>query len=179
MLLAPLALVTLGTAMVVPHRSVIALEETGVSPWLPVHLGLMFAGLGGFALSFAVGIAYLLVRWRLKHRRFDSLGRLPPLELLDRVQFRSTLFGFVFLTLGIGAGGAWAAMSLGEPWLVDPKVLFTLVIWLWYGIALQVRIVAGMRGRWSALFSIVGFGGMIFSMVALNWFVSGWHGYGR
>lgn len=179
LLLVPLALVTLGTSLVVPHRQVAALDETGPSPWLPVHLGLMFSGLAGFALSFAVGVVYLLVRWRLKHRQFQSLGKLPPLEVLDRVQFRATLFGFVFLTLGIGAGGLWAAASLDEPWLLDPKVLFTLVIWAWYGIALQVRLVAGMRGRWSALFSIVGFAGMVFSMVALNFLVSGWHGYGR
>jgi ABC-type transport system involved in cytochrome c biogenesis permease subunit len=177
MLLSPLGLVLLGTSLVVPHRQVAALADAGPSPWLPVHLGLMFAGLAGFALSFAVGVAYLLVRWRLKHRKFDMLGRLPPLEMLDRLQFRSTLFGFVFLTLGIGAGGVWAAAAMKEPWFFDPKVLFTLVIWLWYGIALQVRLVAGMRGRWSALFSIVGFAGLIFSMVALNFLVSGWHGY--
>ena len=178
-LLAPLATVTLGTSLVVPHRQVVAMETAGVSPWLPVHLGLMFAGLAGFALSFAVGVLYLLVRWRLKNRQFAGLGKLPPLEMLDRLQFRSTLFGFVFLTLGIGAGGAWAAASLQEPWLLDPKVLFTVMIWLWYGVALQVRLVAGMRGRWSALFSIVGFLGMIFSMVVLNFLVSGWHGYER
>lgn len=177
MLLAPIALVLLGTALVVPHRQVAALEETGTSVWLPVHLGLMFAGLAGFALSFAVGVIYLIVRTRLKNRHFDGLGRLPPLEVLDRIQFRSTLFGFVFLTLGIGVGGLWAAASLEEPWLVDPKVGFTLVIWLWYGVALQVRLIAGLRGRWSALFSIVGFAGMLFSLLAVNFLLSGWHGY--
>jgi ABC-type transport system involved in cytochrome c biogenesis permease subunit len=178
MVLAPLAVVTLGTSLVVPHSRVAALAETGPSPWLPVHLGLMFAGLAGFALSFAVGIAYLVVRRQLKSRQFGALGRLPPLEVLDRIQFRSTLFGFVFLTLGIGAGGAWAAASLEEPWLLDAKVGFTVVLWLWYGVALQVRIVAGLRGRWQALFSIVGFAGMVFSLVAMNFLVSGWHGYG-
>ncbi len=178
MALCPLALVILGTALVVPHRQVTALTETGFSPWLPVHLGLVFAGIAGFALAFAVGIVYLWVRGRLKHKRLDDLGRLPSLEVLDRIQFRAILFGFVFLTLGIGAGGAWAAVSLQEPWAVDPKVLFTLLIWFWYGIALQMRLVAGRRGRWTALFSIVGFAAMIFSLVGVNFLVSGFHGYG-
>ena len=178
-LLAPLALVVLGTAQVVPHRTVAALEETGTSPWLPIHLGLMFAGIAGFALSGAVGVVYLWARSRLKHRNFGSLGRLPSLEVLDRVQFRSMLFGFVFLTLGIGAGGVWAAISLhGEAWEVDPKVWFTLLIWAWYGAALQMRLIAGRRGRWTALFSIVGFGGLLFSLVGLNFLLSGWHAYG-
>jgi ABC-type transport system involved in cytochrome c biogenesis permease subunit len=179
MVLAPLALVLAATSLVVPHADVAALDEVGPSPWLPVHIGLMFAGMAGFGLSFAVGCAYLFVRWRLKTRKLEALGRLPPLELLDRLQFRSTLFGFVFLTLGIGAGGLWAATRLGEPWVFDPKVVFTLVIWGWYALVLQARLLGGMRGRWSALFAIVGFCGMIFSMLALNFLISGWHGYAR
>ena len=178
MLLAPLALVLLGTAQVVPHNSVQALEETGPSPWLPIHLGLMFAGIGGFALSSVVGVMYLWARGRLKQKKFSNMSRLPSLEVLDRIQFRAMLFGFVFLTLGIGAGGAWAAASLREAWEIDPKVWFTLLIWAWYGAALQVRLLTGRRGRWTALFSIVGFAGLLFSLVGLNFLLSGWHAYG-
>lgn len=178
MLLVPLALVLLGTAMVVPHRQVAALEEAGFSPWLPVHLGLVFSGIAGFALSSAVGVTYLWARSRLKKKRFVGMGRLPSLEVLDRIQFRAMLFGFVFLTLGIGAGGAWAAATLQEPWTVDPKVWFTVLIWFWYGVALQLRLVGGRRGRWTALFSIVGFAGLIFSLIGVNFLVEGWHGYG-
>ena len=178
MLLCPLALVLLGTALVVPHRYLPVAVDSGRSPWLWIHLGLVFAGIGGFALSSGVGVVYLWVRGRLKHKRLAGLERLPSLELLDRIQFRSMLFGFVFLTLGIGAGGAWAAVTLQEPWTVDPKVVFTLLIWLWYGVALQVRLVAGRRGRWTALFSIVGFTGLLFSLVGVNFLVSGFHAYG-
>ncbi|MBX2797422.1 MAG: cytochrome c biogenesis protein CcsA [Myxococcales bacterium] len=178
MLLAPLSLVVLGTSLVVPHRSVAALAETGYSAWLPIHLGLVFAGIAGFALSFVVGVLFLWARRRLKQKRFGGMSRLPSLEALDRIQFRAMLFGFVFLTLGIGAGGAWAAASLQETFVVDPKVWFTVLIWAWYGAALQVRLVAGRRGRWTALFSIVGFGGLIFSLVGLNFLLAGWHSYG-
>lgn len=176
-MLAPLALVLLGTAMVVPGRRVVALAETGYSPWLPIHLGLIFMGIAGFGLAFVVGIAYLWVRSRLKRKQLGGIGSLPSLEVLDRIQFRAVLFGFVFLTLGIGAGGAWAAASFESSWSVDPKVVFTLVIWFWYGLALQMRLVAGRRGRWTALFSIVGFAGLLFSMLGMNFLLSGWHGY--
>jgi ABC-type transport system involved in cytochrome c biogenesis permease subunit len=178
MLLAPLAVVILGTSLFVPHRQVAALDGMSGGAMAPVHLGLMVAGLAGFAVSFAVGLGYLVVRRRLKRRKLDGFGRLPSLETLDRIQFRSTLFGFVFLTLGIGTGGAWAAATLPEPWVTDPKVWFTLVIWAWYAVALQVRLVAGWRGRWSALFAIVGFGGMVFSLIALDFLVTGFHAYG-
>lgn len=178
MLAAPLALVLLGTSMVVPPHGVQALTETGYSPWLPIHLALVFSGIGGFALSFLVGLTYLWVRRRLKHKQFAGLAALPSLEVLDRIQFRAMLFGFVFLTLGIGAGGAWAAASLDGNWGMDPKIWATVLIWFWYGLALQVRLVAGHRGRWTALFSIVGFAGLLFSLVGVNLLVSGWHGYG-
>ncbi len=177
-ILAPLAVVLLGTALVVPQGSVAALSITGFSPWLPLHLGLMFAGLAGCAWSFVVGIAYLLVRWHLKNRRFEALGALPPLEVLDRAQYRTTLLGFVFLTLGIGVGGVWAATTLAEPWFLDAKVIFTLIVWAWYGVTLLARR-SGVSGRWGAVFSIIGFSGMIFSILFVNLLISGWHGVVR
>ena len=79
---------------------------------------------------------------------------------------------------GIGVGGIFAQVSFDEPWSFDPKIWFTLIIWLWYGIALQVRLVAGWRGRWSAIFSIVGFGGLMSSLVLTNVLIRSWHGYG-
>jgi ABC-type uncharacterized transport system permease subunit len=178
--LTPLGTVILGTSMVVPDRQVAALSASGPSPWLPVHLGLTFAGLAGFALSFGVGVLYLVARYRLKHKDLGRLRSLPPLEWLDRLQFRATLFGFVFLTLGIAAGGAWAAATLDElerPWAFDPKIFATLVLWAWYGVALQVRLLLKMRGRWSALMGIVGFTAAVSSMIAFR-FVAGWHGGG-
>lgn len=178
LLLAPLSVVVLGLAQFVPHRSVAAVAAAGTSPWLPVHLGLMVAGLGGFALSSSVGALYLYVRNRLKQKRIAGLARLPSLEVLDRMQFRAMLFGFTFLTLGIAVGGALASARLTGQWTFDPKVAFTATIWLWYAVALQVRLVAGWRGRLSALFSIVGFAGMIFSLVGLNFLIGGFHALG-
>lgn len=178
MLLAPLALVLLGTSLVVPPTQVSAVEQVGYSPWLPIHLGLIFSGIAGFGLAGVVGAVYLWARDRLKKKQFDGIRKLPSLEVLDRIQFRAMLFGFVFLTLGIGAGGAWAAASLEGSWSFDGKVLFTLLIWFWYGLALQVRLVLGRRGRWTALFSIIGFAGLMVSLVGVNFLISGWHGYG-
>jgi len=178
--LTPIATVLLGISLVAPRHRIEAAVDVTTSPWLPIHLGLVFAGLGGFALAFAVGCAYLFVRHRLKQKRIGGLFRFPSLELLDRIQFRATLSGFVFLTLGIAAGGAWAAASLEleRTWTWDPKVLFTILIWVWYAVALQLRLVRGWRGRWAALFSIVGFIAVVFSLVLFNFVSSGWHTYG-
>lgn len=178
-LLAPLAMVSLGTALVVPHHTVVALEASeDVNVWLPIHLALLFAGVAGFALSSAVGVLYLYVRTALKQKRFDRIMRLPSLESLDRIQFRAMLFGFIALTLGIGAGGALATASFQESWALDPKVIYTLAVWFWYFVALQARLILGRRGRWTANFSIVGFGAMVFSLIGLNFILASWHSYG-
>ena len=165
--------------MVVPQHYVSALDQPEASgPWLVVHLMLVFAGLAGFVLSGAVGVVYLWVRARLKRKQLAGLQRLPSLEVLDRIQFRGMLFGFVFLTLGVGVGGMWAAATPIDASALDPKVVSTLLIWLWYGLALQLRLVLGRRGRWTALFSIVGFVGLAFSLVGVNFLMTGFHTYG-
>ena len=178
MVASPLSLALLGVALVVPPRGVQALEQTGYSLWLPVHLTLIFSGIAGFGLACLVGMLYLWARDRLKKKRLEGIRHLPSLEVLDRIQFRAMLFGFVFLTLGIGAGGAWASASLQGGWTVDPKVWVTLLIWLWYGLGLQLRLTLGQRGRWTALFSITGFVGLLGSLVGVNLLISSWHGYG-
>jgi ABC-type transport system involved in cytochrome c biogenesis permease subunit len=179
MFLVPVAAVFTALSWIVPSGSVRAVEETGYSAWLPVHLGLVFAGLGGFALSTVLGALYLWSRGRLKRKDFAGMGRLPSLDQLDRLMFRAMLFGFVALTLGIAAGGAWAAAALDHRhWAGDPKIWFTAVVWAWYALALQVRLVWGRRGRWTAWFSIVGFCGMLFSLLGLNQVLEGFHAYG-
>jgi len=178
LLLQPLALVMLSLAQMVPSHRVVALSVGDASIWLPLHVGLVFAGILGFLVSSAAGAVYLWTRNRLKTKRLSGIGRLPPLELLDRVQFRSMLFGFVFLTLGIATGGAWAALAFDASWVADWKVWFTFLIWAWYGAGLHLRIVLGWRGRWTALFSLFGVCAVIFSLVGINFLTSSWHGYG-
>ncbi len=178
LLLAPLGLVALGLGLVAPHERVEGLEQVrGVNAWLPIHLSLLFLGVAGFALSGAVGALYLYVHKALKARRFDVVSRLPSLDWLDRTQFRAMLFGFLALTLGIAAGGALAVASLQQNWVMDPKVVYTGVVWLIYAAALQSRLIWGRRGRFTAWVSISGFALMVFSLVGLNFLFHSWHGY--
>ncbi|MCB9669956.1 MAG: cytochrome c biogenesis protein CcsA [Alphaproteobacteria bacterium] len=179
LLLAPLGLVLLGLGLVVPHEEVAGLQQVqGVNAWLPIHLTLLFLGVAGFALSGAVGALYLYVHKALKAKRFDVIARLPSLDWLDQTQFRAMLFGFLALTLGIAAGGALAVASFQQSWVMDPKVVYTGVVWLIYAAALQSRLIWGRRGRFTAWVSISGFALMVFSLLGLNFILSSsWHGY--
>ena len=75
-------------------------------------------------------------------------------------------------------GVLWAHGRLGADWVADPKILASLLIWAWYAVAIQSRLVFGWRGRAGVLFSVVGFVGVVVSLVGVTLLFSGWHGVG-
>jgi len=168
----PLSMVLLAIALFLPGEAVG--ETPGGGLWFPVHLTMMLVGLGGFALAFGVSLLYLLVRWRLKTKKLMGLSRLPSLETLDRLNTRFVVLGFAALTVGIAVGGIWAA-SLPERPAMGPTIYGSLVIWVWYAAAIQVRVVGGWRGRLAAGFSVMGFVGLVSSLIGVLIAVSGWH----
>ena len=62
--------------------------------------------------------------------------------------------------------------------VLDPKVWFSGVVWAWYFSLLQVRRSFGWHGRWSVVMSGVGFVGLAFVFLALDWLLPGFHAYG-
>jgi ABC-type transport system involved in cytochrome c biogenesis permease subunit len=178
MYLAPTGALIMVVSLMVPSPRVTALGSLESSWWLPVHLGLVFAAIAGFFLEFVVGMAQIAVRRRLKRKQFGGLSRFPSLETLDRIQFRSLVFGLCCLAFGIVAGGVWASREMHQAWMSDPKVLFTSLIWSWYAASLGLRLFTGWHGRWSMALSIMGFVGLVFSVVGLDFVTGGFHAYG-
>lgn len=177
--LLPLAAILLGASLVLPSPQVSALQGSPNSLWLPAHLLFMFTAIGAFVLDFVVGILQLAVRRRLKARDFDGIQQMPALGALSALQTRALGVGLLALTLGLGTGGMWAASLLSHhAWLSDPKVVFTLFVWLWYAMLLGLRLNAGWRGRSAVALSAVGIAGIVFSLVGLDFLSEGFHAYG-
>ncbi len=169
----PLAVILLVVAQVLP-TSVAGTVNPGLGMiWFPVHASMVFLGLMALTLSFGVSFYYLVVRSRLKRKQLEGLERLPSLVGLDQLNVRLMLFGFVTLALGIGSGGVWASSVRGAT--LDITGWVTIAAWIWYGIALQFRLVAGWRGRLAALASVVGFVGLVVALVGVNVVFDGWH----
>ena len=147
------------------------------SVWLPVHVVLSFLGDAVFALAFSASLLYLIQERRLKvHRGRNALRHVPSLETLDRVSHTCLKWGLVLLTLGIVSGIVWAHEAWGGTWTRDPKLLFTLFVWVLYVILLQGRMTAGWRGRWAAQLTIAGFAVIVISLVGVNVLGLGIHG---
>ena len=135
--------------------------------WIWVHVTLAMLGISAFVLNFAGGLMYLLQERQLKAKRPGALYyRLPSLETLDRMTYRTLTLGFPFLTLGLFLGALWARTAWGGLFTFDPLAIFSFVAWLVYAATLSGRAVAGWRGRRAAYFAVVGFGVLLLTLGA-------------
>ena len=110
--------------------------------------------------------------------RTDKLReRLPSLESLDGLMYRTASLAFAGLAMLLITGAIWANESWGRPWGFDSKETGALVAWLTYAGFLHTRISRGWSGRSSAYFAIVGFLLVIFTYLGVSYLLPGLHSY--
>ncbi|MCP3726444.1 c-type cytochrome biogenesis protein CcsB [Paraburkholderia sp. CNPSo 3272] len=141
--------------------------------WMKIHVPANFIGYGSFALSAMVGMAYLL------KERGVLADRLPALDVLDDVMYKSTAVGFGFFTIATILGALWAAEAWGGYWSWDPKETWALIVWLNYAAWLHMRLMKGLRGHVAAWWALTGLLVTTFAFLGVNMFLSGLHSYGR
>jgi len=132
--------------------------------WLFAHIALIFTGYAALILSFGASLLYLVQERALKSKQPNGiLSRLPALEVIDEIGFRSLLLGFPFMTLGLVAGTVVAQSTFGRVDLLDPKILLSILMWVVYLILLYTRWSAGWRGRRAAYLAASAF---VFALIA-------------
>lgn len=140
--------------------------------WMKIHVPANFIGYGTFALAAMVGSAYLLKSHGI------LADRLPALEVLDDVMYKSISVGFAFFTVATILGALWAAEAWGGYWSWDPKETWALIVWLNYAAWLHMRLMSGLRGRVAAWWALIGLLVTTFAFLGVNIFLSGLHSYG-
>jgi len=140
--------------------------------WMKIHVPANFIGYGSFALSAMVAVAYLM------KERGVLADRLPALEVLDDVMYKSIAVGFAFFTIATILGALWAAEAWGGYWSWDPKETWALIVWLNYAAWLHMRLVKGLRGTVAAWWALGGLAVTTFAFLGVNMFLSGLHSYG-
>jgi cytochrome c-type biogenesis protein CcsB len=144
--------------------------------WIWVHIGLATIGIAAFVLNFAGAVMYLLQEHQLKTKRPGTFYyRLPALETLDRLTYRTLALGFPFLTVGLILGALWAGTAWGSVFTSDPLALFSFVAWAIYAATLAGRAAAGWHGRRAAYFALAGFAVLVATLGA-GLFLPGRHG---
>ena len=134
------------------------------------------AGSGYWMVYF--GVSVLIVGTILFGRRRIA-AKLPPLELLDDLMYKSIAVGFAFFTIATVLGALWAAEAWGGYWSWDPKETWALIVWLNYAAWLHMRLMKGLRGTVSAWWALVGLAVTTFAFLGVNMFLSGLHSYGE
>ena len=146
------------------------------SYWMKIHVPANFIGYGAFALAAMLGVAYLLLE---SFPGGKMAARLPSLEVLDDIMYKSIALGFAFFTVATVLGAMWAAEAWGGYWSWDPKETWALIVWLNYAAWLHLRLTKGWRGKPLAWWAIVGLFVTLFAFLGVNMFLSGLHSYGQ
>jgi len=142
-------------------------EPSVRSAWIWVHVVLALLGLAALVLNFAGAVMYLLQERQLKAKRPGAVYyRLPSLETLDRLTYRTLTLGFPFLTAGLLLGVLWAHRVWGSVFSCDPLALVSYAMWVVYAATLSGRAMGAWRGRRAAYFAIAGFCALLLTLGA-------------
>jgi ABC-type uncharacterized transport system permease subunit len=143
------------------------------------HVSLALLGYASFVVAAGYGFLFLELYRELKAGRFSTFfGKLPPLEVLERMMTGALTVGFAALTGAVALGVVWAQRNYAaDVWMQDPKILFTFAVWTLYGIALLLRRTRRWHGRQTAVASLAGLGAILFSLLAVNLLFSDFHGF--
>lgn len=151
------------------------------SQWLTFHVITAMFAYGAFAVSFGLGVMYLLKLskegngYRLNQQGIVS--RFPALEVLDELAYKVVGFAFPLLTLCIITGAIWANYAWGTYWSWDPKETWSLITWIIYAGYLHARLMYGWKGRRAAWMAVFGFAAVLFTFFGVNYFLPGLHSY--
>jgi ABC-type transport system involved in cytochrome c biogenesis permease subunit len=146
------------------------------SPLFSIHAGAAILGYSGLAISFLYSLMYLLLFYDIKSSRFGVIyNRLPSLEVLAGLNYNSAAVGFSFLTIAIVMGSIWSNKVFGKFIAADPKILVAYLTWIIYGLELFGGKFLSWSSKRLAYLSLSGFAIILFSMVAVNLFLTSFH----
>src|SRR5437867_498936 len=156
-------------------------------PLFGLHVSSLLFAYASFALACVIGITYVLLFKEIKAKHLGFFyARLPSLQVLDRMNQRAIVIGWIFLTVGLIVGAVWAARAQGyapgDPRvqamsLQDPKIFVALVCWAVYSFELFAARRIGWGGRRAAYLSAVGFAIVLLNFVPVSYFLTRSHNF--
>jgi cytochrome c-type biogenesis protein CcsB len=176
--------IALGLAETIIYTAPGQLVPALQSYWLSIHVTAMTLATGIFFVAAVLGIIYLAAdryESRISAGRAAPgngiMRRLPSTEQLDRLTYRTIVFGFPVWTFGVIAGAIWADQAWGRYWGWDPVETWAFITWVLYAAFLHARATAGWRGRRAHYIQLLGFASLTFNILVIQVFVTGLHSY--
>ncbi len=144
-------------------------------PLFGIHVSSLLFAYASFALAFVIGVTYVLLFKEIKTKHLGVFyARLPSLQVLDQMNQRAIVVGWVFLTIGLVAGVVFA-IEANVPSMLsleDPKIFVALICWLVYSFELFAARRIGWAGRRAAYLSALGFAIVLLNFVPISYLTS-------
>ena len=145
--------------------------------WLWLHIGLIFTGLASIAVSVSSAVMYLLQSAQLKSKHLGKIFlALPSIDALDRLHFRSLIWGVILFSLGILSGLFWAGVvQESKDVFKDPQVILSFLVCATYWVVLSLRLSALRRGQKIAYSTVLIFSVLCIALVTSYFCPAGIH----
>jgi ABC-type uncharacterized transport system permease subunit len=155
-------------------------------PLFGLHVSSLLFAYASFALACVIGITYVLLFKEIKAKHLGFFyARLPSLQVLDSMNQRAIVVGWIFLTIGLIVGAIWTAQvrgSYADPRvqamsLQDPKIVAAIVCWMVYSFEAFAARRLGWGGRRTAYLSALGFAIVMLNFVPISYFLTNSHNF--
>lgn len=122
------------------------------SVWFFLYMIFFIMGFALLGIGSIIGVLYLM--------RTEVL--------MEILQYRFTLAGWMFFSVALIAGSVWFYLSYGVYWLWTAKELWTTIVWFYYGFYLHARLVNRLTGTIAAEVGASGFLVLLFAYLGVT-----------
>ena len=146
------------------------------SYWLMIHVAVIVASYGPFALGMILGtVSLLLILFTNEKNKAKMDLNIQEITYINEM---ALTVGLIMLTIGNFLGGQWANESWGRYWGWDPKETWALISIMVYAFVIHARFVPSLRGKWIFnLMSMFAFVSILFTYYGVNFHLVGLHSY--
>ncbi|MCD9573856.1 cytochrome c biogenesis protein CcsA [Flavobacterium soyae] len=146
------------------------------SYWLMIHVAVIVASYGPFALGMILGfVALVLIFFTNEKNKAKMSLNVKEITYINEM---ALTIGLIMLTIGNFLGGQWANESWGRYWGWDPKETWALISIMIYAFVIHARFVPALRGKWFFnVMSMFGFISILFTYYGVNFHLVGLHSY--
>ncbi|MET0760403.1 MAG: cytochrome c biogenesis protein CcsA [Flavobacterium sp.] len=146
------------------------------SYWLMIHVAVIVASYGPFALGMILGLVSLILIFFTNEKNKEKMAL--NIKEITYINEMALTIGLIMLTIGNFLGGQWANESWGRYWGWDPKETWALISIMVYAFVIHSRFVPALRGKWVFnLMSIYAFISILFTYYGVNFHLVGLHSY--
>ncbi len=131
--------------------------------WYPLHVPLSFAA---YALWFLAGID-AIYSTKYVQTSDPTLAERPLITQLNRN-------GFILFSFAMLFGGIWGYLAWGAYFMWDPKLLWSVILWLYYGNLLHIDALPRFR-HWKVPLYILGMILILITFIGTGFFTRSIH----